>query len=88
MNNLWKVGLLVVLATLFTGRSWGEESAFKGAKYNMGKLKPFDSELKVKSGQVAPDFALPSLSGKKVRLSQFHGKNVVLSFVPAAWTHM
>ena len=44
MNNLWKVALLVVLATLFTGRSWGEESAFKGVIYNMGKLKPFDSE--------------------------------------------
>jgi peroxiredoxin len=86
MKNLWKVVLLVVLSTLFTGRSWGEESAFKGATYNMGKLKPIDSELKVRSGQEAPDFTLPSVSGKEVRLSHFRGKNVVLSFVPAAWT--
>jgi peroxiredoxin (alkyl hydroperoxide reductase subunit C) len=41
----------------------------------------------VKKGQAAPDFTLPSISGEKVSLSQFRGKkNVVLSFVPAAWT--
>jgi len=38
-------------------------------------------------GDPAPDFTLPSLSGEKVTLSEFRGKkNVVLSFVPAAWT--
>lgn len=55
--------------------------------YNLGEAKPVDSVLKVKVGQVAPDFELPSISGDKVRLSQYRGKsNVVLSFVPAAWT--
>ena len=35
----------------------------------------------------APDFTLPSISGEKVTLSEYRGKkNVVLSFVPAAWT--
>jgi peroxiredoxin (alkyl hydroperoxide reductase subunit C) len=35
----------------------------------------------------APDFNLLSLSGEKISLKQFLGKkNVVLSFVPAAWT--
>ncbi|HUT72410.1 MAG TPA: peroxiredoxin, partial [Desulfatiglandales bacterium] len=35
----------------------------------------------------APDFSLPSLSGERISLSQYRGKNnVVLSFVPAAWT--
>ena len=35
----------------------------------------------------APDFTLPSVSGEKVSLSKFLGKkNVVISFVPAAWT--
>ncbi|MBW1890336.1 MAG: peroxiredoxin [Deltaproteobacteria bacterium] len=55
--------------------------------YNLGKLKPFDSELKVKSGEMAPNFTLPSVSGEKITLSQYRDKkNVVLSFVPAAWT--
>lgn len=55
--------------------------------YNPGKLKPIDSVLKVKVGDMAPEFVLPSVSGEKIALSQFYGKkNVVISFVPAAWT--
>lgn len=55
--------------------------------YDPGTLKPVDSSLKVSVGEMAPDFALRSLSGKKVDLEQFRGKkNVVLSFIPAAWT--
>ncbi len=55
--------------------------------YDPGKLKPVDSSLKVKIGQRAPDFTLPSLSGETISLSQFKGKkHVVISFVPAAWT--
>jgi peroxiredoxin (alkyl hydroperoxide reductase subunit C) len=38
-------------------------------------------------GDPAPDFSLPAVSGGKFALSQYRGKkNVVLSFVPAAWT--
>jgi peroxiredoxin (alkyl hydroperoxide reductase subunit C) len=41
----------------------------------------------VKVGDRAPDFTLPAVRGAEVRLSQFRGKkNVVISFVPAAWT--
>jgi peroxiredoxin (alkyl hydroperoxide reductase subunit C) len=59
----------------------------KDSIYNPGVLKPIDSTLKVKSGQAAPDFTLPAISGEKVRLSQYRGKkNVVISFVPAAFT--
>ena len=55
--------------------------------YPVGKLKPVDSELKVKVGDPAPDFSLPSLKDGEVSLSRYRGrKNVVLSFVPAAWT--
>ncbi len=55
--------------------------------YNPGQLKPIDSRLKVKAGDPAPDFSLPSTRGETITLSQFKGrKNVVLSFVPAAWT--
>jgi peroxiredoxin len=65
----------------------GLSDAYKGNIYQMGTLKPIDSVLKVKVGDRAPDFTLPSVSGEKVSLSQFRGKrNVVLSFVPAAWT--
>ena len=55
--------------------------------YQVEKLKPVDSRLKVEVGKPAPDFSLPSLKGGEVQLSQYRGKkNVVLSFVPAAWT--
>lgn len=52
-----------------------------------GRLKPVDSKLKVAVGRPAPDFALPSVRGPAIRLSDYRTrKNVVLSFVPAAWT--
>ncbi|QJB56115.1 peroxiredoxin [Pseudodesulfovibrio sp. zrk46] len=55
--------------------------------YNNGKMKPRDSKLKVAVGEQAPDFELPSIKGKKIRLADYRGKNnVVISFVPAAWT--
>jgi peroxiredoxin len=61
--------------------------AFRGNVYNPGPLKPIDSKLKVKVGDPAPDFKLPSVSGEEISLSQYRGKkHVVLSFVPAAWT--
>ena len=66
---------------------YGSSEAFKDNIYHPGDLKPIDSTLKVKVGDKAPDFTLPSISGGKVSLSQYLGrKNVVLSFVPAAWT--
>jgi peroxiredoxin (alkyl hydroperoxide reductase subunit C) len=55
--------------------------------FDPGKLKPTDSTLKVKVGDMAPDFTLPAIDGGTVSLSDYRGKrNVVLSFVPAAWT--
>ena len=64
-----------------------EPESFSELIFNPGHLKPFDSELKVKVGDAAPDFTLPSIEGNKITLSQYQGrKNVVISFVPAAWT--
>jgi peroxiredoxin (alkyl hydroperoxide reductase subunit C) len=61
--------------------------AFKDNVFDPGKLKPVDSRLKVKLGQRAPDFTLKAVSGKWITLSQYRGKkNIVISFVPAAWT--
>lgn len=60
---------------------------FRELIFTAESLKPIDSDLQVKVGDTAPDFILPSIKGENVRLSQFRGnKNVVLSFVPAAWT--
>lgn len=60
---------------------------FKGKIYNPGHLKPTDSVPVLKVGDRAPDFTLPSIQGPPVTLSQYRGKkNVVISFVPAAWT--
>ena len=55
--------------------------------YDPGVLKPVDSQLKVSVGQPAPGFSLRSIQGEQITLEHFRGKkNVVLSFVPAAWT--
>ncbi len=77
--------MMVFLAAALTVNAASD--TFKEFIYNPGILKPVDSTLKVKVGDLAPDFTLPSLGGEKVTLSEFRGrKNVVLSFVPAAWT--
>ncbi|MEW6570421.1 MAG: peroxiredoxin [Nitrospirota bacterium] len=66
---------------------YGISEQFKGKIYHPGKLKPVDSVSKLKVGDNAPDFILPSILGEKISLSQYRQKkNVVISFVPAAWT--
>ncbi|AGW12280.1 peroxiredoxin [Megalodesulfovibrio gigas] len=55
--------------------------------FETGTLAPVDSQTHLKPGDEAPDFTLPAISGETVTLSQYRGrKNVMLSFVPAAWT--
>jgi len=67
--------------------AFGASAVYKDNIYNTGQLKPIDSQLKVKVGDPAPDFTLPSVAGEEITLSQFKGeKNDVISFVPAAWT--
>jgi len=82
---VWLFAALIFLAA--AGVSLAESGAFAGSIYDPGQLKPTDSVLRVAVGDRAPDFTLPSLSGETVTLSSFRGKkNVVISFVPAAWT--
>ena len=81
------VSAIAILLSWASGSAFALSDAYKENIYNPGQLKPVDSMLKVKEGEPAPQFTLPSLSGEAVSLSQFTGKkNVVISFVPAAWT--
>lgn len=88
MSALKRVLLCGIMVAVGLGAdAWGFSQAFEDNVYNPGQLKPRDSTLKVQVGDPAPDFTLPAVSGETVTLSQYRGsKNVVLSFVPAAWT--
>jgi peroxiredoxin len=82
---IWTIGVLSVFISASIAYAISE--AYKENIYEVGILKPIDSVLKVKVGNRAPDFTLPAIFGEKITLSQFRGKkNVVISFVPAAWT--
>jgi len=82
---IWIIGVLSVFIS--TSIAYAISEAFKENIYQVGTLKPTDSVLKVKVGNRAPDFILTAISGEKISLKQYQGKkNVVLSFVPAAWT--
>jgi peroxiredoxin len=77
------VSAVAILIMWISGPAFALSDAYKENIYDPGKLKP----VKAKVGEPAPEFTLPSLNGKTVSLGQFAGKNnVVISFVPAAWT--
>jgi len=88
VNKYLKTTMVLIITLLFLSTyAFGRSEAFKENIYDPGTLKPVDSTLKVKVGDKAPDFTLPAVSGEKVSLKRFKGqKNVVISFVPAAWT--
>ena len=76
-----------LLMLSLTSNAFGISDAYKNNIYNPGILKATDSKVKVKIGQKAPGFTLPAVAGEKISLQDYFGKkNVVLSFVPAAWT--
>lgn len=86
-KSVFQTGLVCWIILILYYPAFGISEAFKDNIYNSGTLKPVDSVLNVKVGEKAPDFTLPAVSGDTVSLAQFHGKkNVVISFVPAAWT--
>ena len=45
--------------------------------YPVGHLKPVDSKVRVRVGEKAPDFVLPSVAGEPVRLSDYRGRKMV-----------
>lgn len=82
-----KILLSVLFVCFFSAGAYALSEAYKDNIYDPGALKPVDSVLKVKVGEKAPDFTLRATSGKMISLKDYYGKqNVVISFVPAAWT--
>lgn len=87
MNALGTALLILALALLPATLPAQEAAIPTKRTFDPGVLPPVDSILKVKVGDPAPDFSLPTIDGGTVTLAQYRGKkNVVLSFVPAAWT--
>ena len=79
------LGGLILFVAWITVLWAGEEK--KDLVYQVDKLIPVDSQVAIKAGERAPDFTLPAIDGTQVSLSDYRGKkNVVISFVPAAWT--
>lgn len=82
-----KIILAIIVFCFLSSGAYALSGAFKDSVYNTGEMKPVDSVLKVKVGDAVPDFALRSVSGKFIAVKDYFGeKNVVISFVPAAWT--
>ena len=83
----WVVLSAIAVGLFLPGSGETSSVAFGRTIFDPGSLKPTDSTLKVKVGEKAPDFTLPAVSGESISLIQYAGvKNVVISFVPAAWT--
>lgn len=85
-----KIAAILVVAACVT--PWASpvvsaEDVLHESVYQVGTLKPRDSVLKVRVGDMAPEFTLGTVSGGTVSLKDYLGrKNIVISFVPAAWT--
>ena len=87
MSKIYVTFSTFFFALILCATAFAVSEQYQGRIYQPGKLKAIDSESVLKVGDKAPDFTLPSLSGGPVSLSSFAGKkNVVISFVPAAWT--
>lgn len=87
-KNIATAVIIILFAQMLDiSACWGSSAPADSSVYDPGKLKPVDSSVTLKVGDIAPDFTLPSVSGGAISLGQFRNKkNVVLSFVPAAWT--
>jgi len=85
-RDVWWLALVIGVVTVVIMPDMAD-AGLRESLFRVGRLRPVDSQLKVKVGDSAPDFVLPSIAGKRVTLSKYRGKkNVVLSFIPAAWT--
>jgi len=86
-NNINRILLAAAIWLQAAGTVLAGSAAFKDNIFDPGQLQPRDSQLKVAVGKAAPDFTLPAIDGRSIRLKDYHRKkNVLLSFIPAAWT--
>lgn len=82
--SIFMAGLAVLV---LAWPAWASDPAVEREIFTVGKLPPIDSSVNVEVGDRAPDFTLPSVSHGEISLSDYRGKkNVVISFVPAAFT--
>ncbi|MGO9147007.1 MAG: peroxiredoxin [Desulfomonilia bacterium] len=88
MKNFgYALGIMVVMVLCSVVPGLWASDGLQELIYQVGTLKPVDSTLKVKVGEKAPDFTLRAVSGGTVSLKDYLGKkNIMISFVPAAWT--
>jgi len=87
MKTRYYLFALSSLCAVLSNALSAQEISLSDLLYDRADVHGVNSKLKVKVGDEAPDFELNSISGETVRLSDFRGKKqVVISFVPAAWT--
>lgn len=89
MGRSWMVAALAALLLAAAPALAAETAKEKLTQsiFPVGQLPPTDSTLNVTVGDPMPDFDLPAIDGSRIKLSDYVGKkNLVLSFVPAAWT--
>jgi peroxiredoxin len=88
MGYAWILAVLAALclASPLSAAEKAKESLAQSI-FQVPQLPPNDSTLTVAVGSPMPDFDLPAVDGSRIRLADYLGKqNLVLSFVPAAWT--
>jgi len=79
--------LACMLFLLMGVAAWANDQEFKKHIFQLQAAKPVDSTLKVAVGDALPPFSLPSTQGGRIGLDDYLGRtNLVLSFIPAAWT--
>lgn len=70
------VTLGVISVFLWSATALGLSDAFKNNIYNPGPLKPIDSILKVKVGDIAPDFFFQRYRVVGFHLTSIEGKKM------------
>ncbi|MBW1901818.1 MAG: redoxin domain-containing protein [Deltaproteobacteria bacterium] len=79
--------LIVLSIFISAGIVHALSDSHKESLCQLGILNPRDCVSILKVGDKAPDFTLKSIGGLTMSLSRYlEKKNVVISFVPAAWT--
>ena len=75
------VSAIAILISWISGPAFALSDAYKENIYNPGQLKPIDSTLKVKVGEPAPEFTLPSLERQSRFTQPVRGKEKRRDFI-------